>query len=55
MLPYMNLLQTFELDPEAQSRAAFWREMAELTVQVARFEAAVDAFVDASREFKANL
>jgi hypothetical protein len=52
--------QTFEPDPsepesEVQSKADFWREMQELTREVARFEAAVDAFCEAAREFKANL
>lgn len=51
----MNLIQPFELEPEAQSKAAFWQEMEELAREVARFQASVDAFCEAAREFKASL
>jgi hypothetical protein len=47
----MNLIQPFEPDPEAQSKAAFWKAMEELTLEVARFETSVDAFCEAAREF----
>jgi hypothetical protein len=51
----MHLIQTFELDPEEESKAAFWREIQELAREVARFEATVNEFCEAARAFKANL
>jgi hypothetical protein len=47
--------EPIELKSEAQSKADFWKEMEELEREVARFEASVDAFCEAVREFKANL
>ena len=35
--------------------SAFWQAMEELAREVARFEASVDAFCEAAREFKASL